>query len=61
MRTFKYDVLDVIKNRWSARALSDKKVNKDDIYALLEAASYAPSAMNEQPWQIGRASCRERV
>lgn len=52
MRTFKYDVLDVIKNRWSARALSDKKINKEEIYALLEAASYAPSSMNEQPWRF---------
>ena len=60
MRTFKYDVLDVIKNRWSARALSDKKVNKDDIYALLEAASYAPSAMNEQPWRF-ILGCEEEV
>lgn len=52
MRTFKYDLLEVIKNRWSARAFSNEIVNKEDIYALLEAASYAPSAMNEQPWRF---------
>ena len=52
MRTFKYDLLEVIQNRWSARAFSDEIVEKDDIYALLEAASYAPSAMNEQPWRF---------
>lgn len=52
MRTFKYDLLEVIKNRWSARAFSDEIVEKDDIYALLEAANYAPSAMNEQPWRF---------
>lgn len=52
MRTFKYDILEVIKNRWSARALSEKEISIDDIYALIEAASYAPSAMNEQPWRF---------
>jgi len=52
MRTFKYNVLEVIKKRWSARAFSDELVEKDDIYALLEAACYAPSAMNEQPWRF---------
>lgn len=52
MRTFKYELLEVIRNRWSARAFSNQRVKKDDIYALIEAASYAPSSMNEQPWRF---------
>lgn len=52
MRTFQYDILEVIKKRWSSRALSEKEVSRDDVYALIEAASYAPSAMNEQPWRF---------
>lgn len=52
MRTFKYDLLKEIKERWSARAFNSKKVCKEDIYALIEAASYAPSSVNEQPWRF---------
>lgn len=40
-----------IKNRWSPRAFSDKKVNREMIELLFEAARWAPSAMNEQPWK----------
>ena len=40
-----------IKNRWSPRAFSDKKVTDEMIALLFEAARWAPSAMNEQPWQ----------
>lgn len=40
-----------IKNRWSPRAFSNKKVTDKMIQLLFEAASWAPSAMNEQPWQ----------
>jgi nitroreductase len=52
MRTFKYDILKEIKERWSARAFKSKAVSKEDIYAILEAASYAPSSNNEQPWRF---------
>lgn len=52
MRTFKYDLLKEIKDRWSARAFSSKKVSKEDVYAIIEAASYAPSSINEQPWRF---------
>jgi nitroreductase len=40
-----------IENRWSARAFSDKEVTKEMIDLLFEAARWAPSAMNEQPWK----------
>jgi len=49
-RTFKYDILSQIKTRWSSRALSSEKIPHDDIAALFEAARYAPSCFNEQPW-----------
>ncbi|HRX12492.1 MAG TPA: nitroreductase family protein [Draconibacterium sp.] len=39
-----------IKNRWSPRAFSDKPVTGEMINLLFEAARWAPSAMNEQPW-----------
>lgn len=52
MRAYTYDILDLIKRRWSPRAFSTEALDKEEVYALLEAASYAPSAFNEQPWRF---------
>ena len=49
--TMNKEILDVIKERRSIRAFSDKPVKEEKIKALFEAARWAPSAMNEQPWQ----------
>lgn len=45
-----YPVLDVIKQRWSARSFSEKAIAETEMMTLLEAASWASSSMNEQPW-----------
>lgn len=42
---------NAIKNRWSPRSFSNKEVTKEMIELLFEAARWAPSAMNEQPWK----------
>lgn len=47
-----YKVLDVIEKRWSPRAFSDKLIAKQDILTMLEAARWAASAFNEQPWRF---------
>jgi nitroreductase len=47
---FHSPVLDVIKNRRSRRAFSDKSVEPEHIESLFEAARWAPSSVNEQPW-----------
>lgn len=52
MRTFDYDIMKVIKDRWSPRAFSDDEVKEEDLLAILEAARYAPSCFNEQPWRF---------
>lgn len=52
MRTYKYDILETIQARWSPRAFSPETINEEDLYAILEAASFAPSAYNEQPWRF---------
>jgi nitroreductase len=44
-------VLEVIKHRWSARSFSDKALTTETMNTLFEAASWAASANNEQPWQ----------
>lgn len=44
-------VIDLIKERWSARAFSDQNLSAEQVLTLIEAASWAPSSMNEQPWR----------
>jgi nitroreductase len=43
---------DLIRERWSPRAFSTRPVLESDIDLLIEAARWAPSSMNEQPWAI---------
>lgn len=43
-------ILEVIKKRRSRRAFSDKPVEPEKIHSLFEAARWAPSSLNEQPW-----------
>jgi nitroreductase len=46
-----YPVLDIIKNRWSPRSFSTKPISAEAIHTILEAGSWAFSAINEQPWR----------
>lgn len=51
-RKFDYDVLKEIQKHWSPRAYdSSRTVSEEDLMAILEAARYAPSCFNEQPWR----------
>lgn len=43
-------VLDIIKNRWSPVSFSTEPVEEYKLRSIIEAAGYAPSSMNEQPW-----------
>lgn len=43
---------NLITNRYSVRAYSNRKVEKEIIIELLEAARLAPSAVNYQPWKF---------
>ena len=44
------DVFEAIKKRRSIRAYADEKVSDNDVERLIEAARWAPSAGNIQPW-----------
>lgn len=46
------DVFEAIKKRRSVRAYADEKVSEEDIERLIEAAMWAPSAGNIQPWEF---------
>jgi len=43
-------VLDIIQNRRSRRAFSSKLIELENIKSLFEAARWAPSSLNDQPW-----------
>jgi glutaminyl-peptide cyclotransferase len=48
-----HDVLEVIRHRWSPRAFdADRPLTRDEQHQLFEAARWAPSSGNEQPWQF---------
>jgi nitroreductase len=51
MREFNYNINSLIKERWSPRAFSKEKVDHEDLMTILEAARFAPSCFNEQPWR----------
>ncbi|WP_167618011.1 nitroreductase family protein [Maribellus sediminis] len=41
----------LIQKRWSPRAFSQELIPEETMNSIFTAASWAPSAMNEQPWQ----------
>jgi nitroreductase len=49
-------VEDLIRRRWSPRAYADKEVPVAELKRLFEAARWAASSSNEQPWRflVGR-------
>ena len=46
-----FPIHNLIARRWSARAFSTKTVEKSKLLSILEAARWAPSSRNEQPWR----------
>ena len=46
------EILQAIKTRRSIRKYQDKAIPTEVIKDILEAAMFAPSAGNEQPWQF---------
>ena len=50
-----HPVHPLVRRRWSARAFGEASIGDDELATLLEAAAWAPSAMNEQPWRFRHA------
>jgi nitroreductase len=42
----------VFINRWSPRAMSGEDIKKQELMRLFEAARWAPSSYNNQPWRF---------
>jgi nitroreductase len=47
-----HSIDDIFLDRWSPRAMSGEEIPKADLMALFEAARWAPSSNNNQPWRI---------
>lgn len=50
-RSPEYEIAPLIINRWSQRAMSGDSLEKAELLPLFEAARWAPSARNNQPWR----------
>ncbi|AEV31809.1 nitroreductase [Owenweeksia hongkongensis DSM 17368] len=48
----KHRILPEITKRWSPRAFSEIKVEQEKLLRAFEAARWAPSSRNEQPWRF---------
>lgn len=45
-----YPVHDLIASRWSPYSFADRSVSDEELRSLFEAARWAASSFNEQPW-----------
>lgn len=47
-----FPVNDLFTDRWSPRAFTGQPISEESLLTLLEAARWAPSASNLQPWRF---------
>ncbi|MBM6617006.1 nitroreductase family protein [Bacillus suaedaesalsae] len=58
-RKKEHDIDPVFINRWSPRSFSKKEVPEEVLMRIFEAARFAPSANNLQPWRFIIAQKKE--
>lgn len=51
-----YPIHELLRRRWSPRAFSNRPVERAVLLSLFEAARWAPSSNNEQPWSFVMAT-----
>ena len=51
-----HPIHDLLKARWSPRAFQDRPIPPEHVRSLLEAARWAASSYNQQPWYFLIAS-----
>ena len=54
-------IYEVLAERWSPYAFRGKPVSQDELRSLFEAARWAPSSYNEQPWRYVVATRDDRA
>lgn len=58
-RISEYPVDPMFLERWSPRALSGEAITEDELRTIIEAARWAPSCFNAQPWRFSYAMAGE--
>jgi nitroreductase len=56
-----YPIHELLRQRWSPRAIDDKPIEPEKLRSLFEAARWAPSSNNGQPWRFLVATKDNRV
>jgi nitroreductase len=51
-RTANHPIDPLFLERWSPRAFTDAPISERELFTLLEAARWAPSSFNSQPWRF---------
>ncbi len=54
-----YKINPIFLNRWSPRSFQDKEIPEDVLFSVFEAARWAPSSSNQQPWRYIIARTKE--
>ncbi|NVN91760.1 MAG: nitroreductase family protein [Desulfuromonadales bacterium] len=52
IRNADHPIDNLFLDRWSPRAMTGEPISESDLMVLFEAARWAPSANNNQPWRI---------
>jgi nitroreductase len=47
-----YPIHELLRKRWSPRAFDSRPIEPAKLKSILEAARWAPSSYNEQPWAL---------
>lgn len=47
-----YPIIDQLKERWSPRVFGEQVPSEQELRQIFEAARWAASSMNEQPWRF---------
>ena len=47
-----FEIDPIFLNRWSPRSMSGDEISQEVLFSLFEAARWAPSSNNNQPWRF---------
>ena len=59
-RVPRFNINEMFIDRWSSRSFSSQKITQEQIDTLFEAAHWAPSSGNRQPWRFVYATDGEQ-
>lgn len=51
-RKARYNVNSIFVDRWSPRSMTEESITDETLMTLFEAARWAPSSFNNQPWRF---------